>query len=803
MNNVAPNANGVGHVVVQDRRTGAITDPEALGGSNSAPSLGSYLVGANHDGAQLSVVASASATAVHAVLAASDTKRAAVIDKDAPALEPIEDHEFADGGNTGGGPSFGGNPANLTVSGTGEDDTALTLSVSDALWSGGQSSQSTGVSGVSAPTLQALGATPQVASRQLNQDAAAAEQLSSGSSVQSLLAAGTTTDTINGAYELLGISNRQITQYAQAAAEGGYGSNPPTFGSQSFTPTGTAAFSALKTAMQMRAALSGTGQHDIQSLGSGIAIIGSGPGGVVAGATALIDPVAGGLGVDGAYDGALSGVQQSNKFWLPSSALDSMLYGDTGPIKAITPSQSAFGGHGVSAAQNAVGKGNTALQTTQMAVGSPSSTVGVDPLAVQSLWSLSTKTPGDWTADEVETAFNAANALVLTALSNLNGALTKGQNQLGTAGGTEITSGTGVLQPGQLDQALKQAGVSGLSAQDIGDILTSAAASPAFAEATGGNQQVANSAYALMAVTDPQSLQHLELVQNYGMAGTSQTQTQTQNRKPLTHILEAMAETPFSQPAVVTPQQQAAAGSTIAAWSIGSARWLLDAAQKTSVAAYNGYISKLPQFSQVVQAAAAAPLPVIGMPTCGSSSVPQVLFPLPNGQTATLSGLMDYAAKQAGFPSNVAMELQSSANTFAKGANLFAGIGALGQVVDRAFQLADATSASDKALIAARFIPDVASIASWAAKPGGRIGSALVNGVAALGNGANNLASYAGLAAAAPPISVDPGSSLGAFFNGVFNYGGTGALFGYGGLNTGQGLYNALTGKPIAGSLRP
>ncbi len=392
-------SSGVGHVVVQNASTGQVTDPEGPDASTTSKDMAGYLDQASSSGHQFSVAASAPAADVHRVLDLPQDQRAAAISKDDGGLAGIENAQFADSVT----------PA--TTSSSGDATNSPSSVVSGGVWTDS-----------SKATLIGIGAAPQVPAVQLADSTADAQKLASGTKVQDLVSSGQSTPAIDGAYELLGISNRQISSYAEAAAKGGVGKNQQIFGVLQYTPTGTAAFAALKSAAQMRAAASATGMQDIQN-GGGTQAVWSPIGGEAVPTTTTESGLPDGLGFQGMQGAVHQGVASAKVYSYPDFVADGMLYGSGGLYinKAIPANRSAFGGDDAGSATTAVANGTSLLASVQVQnPDDPSATVSTPDEAAQSAArQLDGLDTGNWTSQTTQEAVLAGNTVMQDILPDV------------------------------------------------------------------------------------------------------------------------------------------------------------------------------------------------------------------------------------------------------------------------------------------------------------------------------------------------------------------------------------------------
>ena len=89
-------AGGIGHVVVQDKATGQVTDPESLTGQPTSASLSTYINQAKANGHDFTVAATASAGDVQQVLGLPRNQRSSWITRNAPQMSSIATSLFAD-----------------------------------------------------------------------------------------------------------------------------------------------------------------------------------------------------------------------------------------------------------------------------------------------------------------------------------------------------------------------------------------------------------------------------------------------------------------------------------------------------------------------------------------------------------------------------------------------------------------------------------------------------------------------------------------------------------------------------------
>ena len=791
-------SNGVGHVVVQNASTGQVTDPEGPDASTKSKDMASYLDQASSSGHQVSVAASAPAADVHRVLDLPQDQRAAAISKDDPSLAGIENARFADSMT----------PA--TTTGTGDTGNSLSSAVSGGVWTDASKS-----------TLIGIGAAPQVPADQLTDSTADAQKLASGTKVQDLVSSGQSTASIQGAYELLGISNRQISSYAEEAAKGGVGKNQQIFGTLTYTPTGNAAFTALKSAAQMRAAATATGVQDIQHDGSTQAIwspIGGEPiTAATTGATAATgSSLPDGLGFQEMEGAVHQGVANSKAFSYPDFVASGMLYGSGGIYinKAIPANRSAFGGDDAGSATTAMAKGSALLAGVQVQNPDDPGAIASTPdeaaqSAARQLDGLDT---GNWTSQTAQEAVLAGNTVMQAILPDVVDNL---QAAGGPAAGQVPTDLASYQSPEEQAQTYRDAVDSALTshgidanARDIASTLQSAAASPAFSQAlaSGGasavdQQKTADNTYNLIGEFDPQTLQAGTIAQK--MAGS------TQEGQLARKLLGSMISTPAPAP---SQDNARASAATLAQWYLGSVRYAIGAAG--SAVGEADVASKLNTFKNLVQGATAGLHVTTSMTTNADGSVGLNLQPnfYYQGQAVATNenGLQKWALAQAGlnavpgvsqWQATVGQKISSVIDSNKLGAlDTLSALGSLGARIG--------SGATDPTTVSLS-VADALQAAAWISQPE-RV-SAIEQGFSTVAQTASNSLVQNGwlpvgigrsvFDAFNIPVSSDPETSIGKFVSNVLPAGTAAGNLIYGVPKVVAGIKDIVNQNYVTGSV--
>lgn len=559
-------------------------------------------------------------------------------------------------------------------------------------------------------TASELGAAPTLAHPELTLESTDfAQKLAAGSTVQSLLGANPTQDQTNAmqdAFELLGISNRQISIYAQKSAEGGYDRG----GTQ--TQQGKDAQATLVVAGRIRAAVDSEGPGELGAYSYTIF-------GEKFGNTSLAD--------DFSANGIIKSVEQgsaaSKQYYQPNVAAQDMIFGasPTGIARsrdAIFPDELfQLDTYGADAK-----KGAAALATTSVTTFSPPGAALSEK--AKDAANILTSLNGNWTPQTTTIAFTAADALLQGIEPQIQANLNSfaAQNP-----GYQTPTDAAATYRSAVNEALAAHGVTTIDAQGIGEKLLEAATSPAFQEAIGRNQDSANAAYTIMSSFDPEAVQRAGVVSKLSdPQSTPEGQVEQQTTRLL---LTQMASSPAPAPGTpLSVEDKQSAASVIAQWSIASARWALAALSKGAGGVQIPDLdSKMQAFNNFVQQA--RPNVVDGT--------------YRNAQDAiigtSMADVYRWAGNAAGLGSNPYFKewLSNAGASLAKGIDTY-GIGAIGAAASaatRLYRLANPGTykfdATTTAQLIASTVADAGIVTEWATQAS-RLGPKLAAGIAAL-----------------------------------------------------------------------
>ncbi|NNN20341.1 MAG: hypothetical protein HKL84_10920 [Acidimicrobiaceae bacterium] len=636
---------------------------------------------------------------------------------------------------------------------------------------------------------------------------------------------------VNDAFELLGISNRQIANYAQEAAVGQFD-----FTFLHETKVGSLAEQLLTNALQMRAAVDSGASGNSGTVSS-----------FFANPTQFFASHATDSSIDmaGAINAALGGFDASNRYWNPAWVTkDAMASAFQNPI--------LFG----SRVTNGIKLGQNNLKATEV---TPQAVVGGAlsekiPDAANVLASIVALPESGWTPQIVTEAFYAA-AIISQGLGpDVTAAL---QNNLSTQNPAQ----TAASYTAAVNTALNNNGVQNVTAEKIGQTLLAMIGTKVYDTATADNPPGNdNRAYSLVAFFDPASLQAAALgarlsgaIQGtvFGYSSKSPIEVNAYNYV-MTRLLPELAQSsapsdapslspssspsapsikpPFTQKQVDTfnngnDAQKSATASLVALWVVASLRWYVAALYKSAAVASHDYASALAVIDGA-QSSLASGIQSGRLLTDGTMSY---LYTSPQGTTHTYSGpnsleLYINALLNNGFtPSaviNVSIQdlFKSTTSRIVGALNnigfpaLVALVGSTTLRIDRLlnagkFNLPTLT----RAQLTAGILADVGVAVEYLTSanrvaPGPAGLTQLTAATTKIKNWQSSLASYLGLAslvnAAGLPVTTDTGTTnIGKFVNWFLPQAGGVSNVLYGGFNFAQGAVALSNGKPATGAL--